>query len=96
MQAPRTGLPQDRLICDRLEGVRGELEVDVVELEKPTVLLHEGVARLSQDANESTPIQAAHAGDHRQAAHELGDHAVLQQVLRHNLAEDVSGIQIML
>ena len=42
--------PQQRLVGDGLQGVVGELELDVLELEDLPVLLDEGVLRLDQDA----------------------------------------------
>ena len=74
-----------------LERVVGELQLDAVELEEPLVLLDQRVARLGEDADQRLAVEVAHGGDDRQPADELGDHAELQQVLGHDLAEDVGG-----
>ena len=69
----------------------GELQVDAVQLEEALVLLDQGVAGLGEDLDERLAVQVVHAGDDREAADELGDHAELQQVLRHHLGERVLG-----
>src|ERR1700753_718650 len=50
--APGTGAPQVGLVGDRVECVRGELQVDAVQLEESLVLLDEGVAGLGEDLDE--------------------------------------------
>src|SRR3954451_11984576 len=83
------GAAEDRLVRDRLERVVGELQFHAVELEQPPVLAHQGVLRLGEDVDQRLAVQLLHAGDHRQPADELGDHAELQQVLGHDLGEGV-------
>ena len=58
------------------------------------VLLDQGVLGFGQDAYEGFLVEVAHAGDDRQPADELGDHAELEQVLRHDVGEDVSGLAL--
>src|SRR4051812_2020558 len=88
-QPTGTGAPQDGLVGDRLQGVVGELQLHPVELEQPAVLTHQRVLRLGQDVDQRLAVQLLHAGDHRQSADELRDHAELQQVLGHDLGEGV-------
>ena len=66
-----------------------ELQLDAVELEQALVLLDQRVARLGEDLDQRLAVEAAHAGDDRQPADELGDHAELEHVLRHDLGEHV-------
>src|ERR1022692_4931181 len=87
---------QDRLVGHGLQRVLGELQVHPVQLEQPPVLLDQGVARLGEDQDESLAVQVVHAGDHRQAAHELRDHAELEQILGHYLFERVRGEMVVL
>ena len=56
-------------------GVRGELELDAVELEELVELLDQGVARLDQDPDQRIAVQRADRGDHRQPADELRESA---------------------
>ena len=58
-QAPGAGAAQHRLLGHRLEGVVGQLELHVVELEHPLVLLDEGVLRLDEDADQRLLVEAA-------------------------------------
>ena len=72
-----------------VERLGRELELDAVQLEQPLVLAHEGVARLGEDGDEGRAVELAHGREHREPADELGDHAELEQVLRHDVAEHV-------
>ncbi len=56
-QAPGAGAPQQGLLGHRLEGVVGELELDVVELEDPLVLLDQGVLGLDQDPDQRVLVR---------------------------------------
>src|SRR3954453_20031455 len=93
-QTTRAGAAKDRLVGDRLERVRRELQLDTVELEELLVLPDERVLRLGEDPDERLTVEVVHAGDDRQPADELGDHAVRQQVFRHDVAEDVGGVDV--
>src|ERR1700730_9224082 len=88
-QPTGAGATQDRLVGHGLQGVLGELQVHTVQFEEPPVLLDQGVARLGEDEDEGLAVEVVHAGDDRQAAHELGDHAELEQILGHDLFERV-------
>src|SRR4051794_10913632 len=80
-QAARAGLALERLVGDRLERLVGEDELDVVELEEAVELLRQRVLRLGEDRDEVLAGQLMNHGDHRQAADELGDQPVLDEVL---------------
>src|ERR671917_189081 len=94
-QAAGAGAPEQRLVRDRLEGVVGELELDVLELEDLAVLLDEGVLRLVEDADQGLVVEARHRADDRQATHELGDEAELEQVLRLHLLEELGQLVVV-
>ena len=88
------GAPQQRLVGDRLQPVGGELELDVLELEHLLVLAHEGVLRLGEDLHQRVAVEAAHGAHRRQAADELGDHPVLDEVLGQHLGEQLAGVAL--
>src|SRR5674536_219529 len=90
------GAAQDGLVGDRLQRVLTELQLHAIELEKASVLADQGVLRLGQDADHRLPTQLGHTRDHRQPADELWDHAVLEQVLRHHVGEDVAAVDLVL
>jgi hypothetical protein len=95
-QAAGAGAPQQRLVGDGLEGVVGELELDVLELEELLVLLDQGVLRLGEDLDERLLVEVADTGaDDGQAADELGDEAELQQVLGQHLGEEVAEVLLV-
>src|SRR5215203_161586 len=91
-QAAGAGLSLQRLVSDRLEAVVGEDELDVVELEEALELAGERVARLGQDRGQVIAAELMDCRDHRQAADELGDQAILDQVLRQHLLEPLAGV----
>ena len=83
------GASEQRLIGDGLEGVLGELELDLFHLEELLVLLGERVLRLDQDADQGFLGELGHRADDRQPADELGDEAELEQILGADLGVDV-------
>src|SRR5690606_6605094 len=87
-EAPRPGPAFEGLIGHRVEGVVGEVELDVFELEELLVLLDEGVLGLDQEADERLAVEVRHRAHHGEADDELGDQAELQQGLREDLVED--------
>src|ERR1700736_866980 len=93
-QAPRAGLALDRLAGDRAESLIGERQLDVLHLEQPLILLHQSVLRIGQNLLERNFIEILQRGDHRQAADELGNQAVLQQILGLDVTEDLAGAAI--
>jgi len=86
--------PRPRLVCHgplggRLQSIVGEDQLHAVQGEEPLVLLDDGVPGLRQDADQHLLVQGVHADHHRQAPHELGDQAVLQQVVGDDQAEQL-------
>ena len=94
-QAARPGLAFDRLAGDGAQRLLGKAEVDALHLEQPMVLLDQRVLRLDQDALERRLVEVFEGGKHRQAPDELRDQAVLQQVLRLDLAEDLARLAVL-
>ena len=56
-QAAGAGAAQQREVGDRLDGVRGELQLDAVELEQLVELLDQRVARLDQDPDQRVAVE---------------------------------------
>ena len=94
-EAAGAGAAQQRLLGDRLEGVRRELELDVVEGEDPLVLLGQGVLRLDEDLHQRFLEQRRHRAHDGQAADELGDQAELDQVLGEHVAQDLAVVAVL-
>ena len=86
-QAARADLALERRLGDRLERVVGEAQLDVLVLEQLLVLTRDRVARLRQDLDQRRLVELVQRADDRQAADELGDQAVLDQILRLELLE---------
>ena len=86
-QAARADLALQRRLGDRLERVVGEPQLDVLVLEQLLVLTRDGVARLRQDLDERRLVELVQRADDRQAADELGDEPVLDQIFRLELLE---------
>ncbi len=93
-QSPRSRLALERLLGDRGQGVVGEDELDAVELEEALELLDQRVARLGEDRDEVVARELVDGADDGQAADELGDQAVVDEVLRQDLLEDVPGVAL--
>ena len=68
-------------MSDASEGIGGEAQFDVLELEQPLVLLSDRVARPGQDLDQSIFIQIVENSHHRQAAHKFGNQPELDQIL---------------
>src|SRR5262249_49591934 len=92
-QATRTGLALERLVGDLPERVVGEDELDVVVAEEALVLLDERVLRLHQDLHEILAMQLVHGGADRQAADEVGDQPEVEEILRHDLSEQLRRLE---
>src|SRR5262249_3835438 len=88
LQAPRPDVPGQGFLGDRLDGVVGETQLDVLELQHRLVLLDERVLGLAQDLDESRLIQLRERRAHRQPADELRDHAELDEVLGVDLLQE--------
>src|SRR5262249_33653875 len=80
-QSARAALALDRLTGDRAKRLFGEREVDGFHLEQPLVLFYQRVLRLGQDLLQRSLVEVLERRDHRQAADELRDQAVLEQIL---------------
>ena len=79
-----------RLLRDLPQCVLGEHQLDVLEPEEALVLLHQRVLGLGEDAHEvflGELLDVSHDG---QAAHELGDHAEVVEVLGQHLREQLA------
>src|SRR5205807_3283858 len=92
----RAGFALERLVGDLPQRVLGEHELDRVVTEEALVLPHERVLRLGQDLDEILALQLMHSGDDREAADELGDEPEVQEVLRHDVAKQLGGLDRML
>ena len=86
-QAARADLALERRLGDRFERIVGEAQLDVLVLEQLHVLTRDRVARLRQDLDERRLVELVQRADDRQAADELGDQAVLDEILRLELLE---------
>ena len=76
------------------ERLLGEHQLDPVEGEEALELLHERVAGLDQDRHEVLARELVHRRHHRQAADELGDQPVLDQVLGQAVLEDLARVAL--
>ena len=93
-KSARAGLALDRLAGDRAKRLVGEGQLDVLHLEQPLVLFHQRVLRIGQDLLQRSFVEILQRRDHRQAADEFRDQAVLQQILRLDVTEDFAGTAI--
>src|SRR6267142_2633798 len=93
-QATRAGLALDRPAGDRAKRLVGEGQLDVLHFEQPLILLHQRVLRICQDLLHRGLVQILQRRDHRQAADELRNQAVLQKVLRLDVTEDFAGAAV--
>src|SRR5262249_22557267 len=93
-QAARAGLALDRLARDRAERLVGEGQLDVLHLEQALILLDQRVLRIGQNLLQRGLVEILERRDHRQAADEFGDQAVLQQVLGLDVTEDLAGAAV--
>ncbi len=94
-QAAGAGAAQQRLLGDGLEGVVGELELDVLELEELPVLLEERVLGFGEDPDERVLVEVGDRTDDGEAADELGDQTELEEVLGEHVAEEVAEVLLV-
>src|SRR5438309_297007 len=88
-ESARAGLALERLPCDGGQGVLGEDQIDIaIQLKEALILFDQGVLRLDQDPDQRLLIQRVQRRDDRQAADELWNEAILQQVLRQRVGEE--------
>src|SRR5467141_586643 len=88
-EAAGAGTPLDRLLGNRFERVLLDREPHVLELEQLLVLLGQRVLGLDEDADERVLVQRVERYRHREAAHQLGDEPVAQQVVGLHVDEGV-------
>ena len=95
-RSPRgTGTPQQRLLGNRLERVRCELELHVVEREHPLVLPSQRVLRLDEDLHQRVLEERGDGTDDRQPPDELGNEAELDEVLGEHVAKDLAIVPVL-
>src|SRR3954469_16410849 len=94
-QAPSAGLSLDRFARNRAERFVGKGQFDVFHLEQPLVLFHERVLRIGEDFLQRGLVEILQRRDDREAAHELRDQAILQQILWLHVTEDFTGAAIL-
>ena len=94
-QPARAGLALQSLVRDLPERVLGEDELDVVVGEEALVLLDERVLRLDQDLDEILALQLVHRRDDRQPADELGDQPVREEILGHDVREQLRLVRVV-
>jgi len=93
-RSARAGLALDCLLGDRRERLVGDCEIDALHLEQPLVLLHQRVLRLGQDPLERRLVEVLERGNDRQSPDKFRDQPVFQQVLRLDVAEDLTGLAV--
>ena len=89
LEGTGAGLALDGLLGDGAQRVLSELELDVVHGEQLLVLLDRGVLRLGQDAQQGVLVERLERADDGQAADDLGDDAVLHEVFRADLVDEL-------
>src|SRR4051794_9309323 len=94
-QTAGTRASRERLVGDGLERVVGEVQVDVVELEELLVLPEQRVLRHREDLHQRVAVEVVHRTDDGEPADELGDEPELQQVLRHDTAENRADVALV-
>src|ERR1700684_188965 len=95
-QTPRAGLALDRPAGDRAKRLVGEGQLDILHLEQPLILLHQRVLRIGEDLLQRSLVEVFQRRDNRQAADEFRDQAVLQEIFRLDVAEDLTGAAVFL
>src|SRR5579872_774741 len=92
-QSARAGLSRHGAMRHRLERLVAELELGAFHLEEPPILLGEGVLGLGEDRDQRPLIELIERRDDRQAADELGDQAVLDQILGLDVVEQIAPVR---
>src|SRR5882762_5877024 len=83
----RAGAALHRLRRNCLERILLERQAHVLEVEQLLVLLGERVLGLGEDLDQRVLVERVERHGDRQAADELGDQAVAEQVVRLDVAE---------
>src|SRR5579884_2730943 len=95
-EAARAGLALEGAVGDLPHRVLGEDELDPVVPEEALVLLRERVLGLLEDLHEVLAPQLVHGGDDREPADELRDQAEVEEVLRHDVREQLRRLDVVL
>ena len=88
-QSARANLAGQCLAGDGADGFLRKVQADILELEEALVLLDDRVARLGEDFDQRGLVQLIENAHDRQTTDELGNQAVLDEVLRLGLAEQL-------
>src|SRR5688572_19695081 len=91
-EPPRAGLALRRACSCRLQGLLRELQLHFVQREELLVLLDDRVLGLGEDAHEIHLVERHERDDDRETADELGDKAIFQEIVGHDLLEDGAGL----
>src|SRR4029077_14722189 len=83
------------LAGDRRQRLVGEGELDGLHLEQALVLLYERVLGLQEDALESGFVEVLERCNYRQPSDELRDQAVLEQVFRLDVTENLAWLAVL-
>src|SRR5204863_8046102 len=75
---------------DRRDRILGELEAHLLEIEVLLVLLDDRVLRLPEDPDQRRLVEVVERRDDREPPDELGNEAVLQQVLRLDHRQEIA------
>ena len=76
-----------------LQRILAELELGAFHVEQPAVLLGQRILRLGQDRDQRRLVQLIERRHHRQAADELRDQTVLDQILGLDVVEQVAAVR---
>ena len=90
-EAAGAGLVAEGLFGGGFEGVLGEDELDVVELEELLELAGERVLGLGEDADERVLVEGLQRDDDGDTADELGNEAVGEEVVVRDLGQQFVG-----
>ena len=88
-QAARSNLTSQGFTGNRSDGVRRKVQANVLEFKQALILLYDCVARLGQDFNESSFVELIENAHNRQTADKLGNQAILNEILRLGLAQQL-------
>ena len=90
-QATGTGLARQRLLGDRMQGGRTNLQFRAFHLEQLRILLDQRILRLDEDLDQRLFRQFRQGGDDGQTAHQFRDQAELDQIFRLRLQHQFAG-----
>src|SRR5262245_46077023 len=92
---PRAPVLRSIALRNRAQRLVGKRQLDVLHLEQALVLLDQRVLRIGEDPLQRSFVEILERRNHRQAANELRNEAILQEVLRFDMAEDLAGATIL-